>query len=138
MTTELENALRTAGESNGSRGRPGDEGAPNDLMGLALKLLPRLLENAEEREELIELQKGGFSTLRKQVLLLRRELRDLRQSHAEVLQELRRMRKLQSCMVDHLARVRILELPDDDEPSDELDDAEHVPQSKVRRKPRRR
>ena len=85
MTTELENALRTAAESNGSK-KPSDGDAPNDLMGLAAKLLPRLLENAEEREALVELQKGGFSTLRKQVLLARRALRDLQQSQAEVLQ----------------------------------------------------
>ena len=109
-------------------------------MGLAIKVLPKLLENAEEREDLFELQKGGFSALRKQMLLMRRELRELLDAHSGILKELHRMRELQSAMVTHLARVQILELQDDEEPydelSDELDDAERALLERARRKSR--
>jgi hypothetical protein len=136
MTTGLQDALRAAIESKGSNGTNG--GVPNDLMGLAMKLLPQLLEGAKERNQQIEQQKSSASAMRKEVLLLRRDLRDLLQSHLEMIEEVRRLRKLQSSMVAHLARVQIMEFPEDDdefydESEDETRDAEEVRQRKARR-----
>lgn len=142
MTSGLQGALRAAVESNGANGSNGG-GAPNDLMGLAMKLLPALLDNAQQRDEMLESQKNGAAAMRKEVLLLRRDLRDLLQSHLEMIEEVRRLRKLQTSMVAHLARVQIMEPPEDDdqlydESDDEIDDAERVMRAKRRRKVRPR
>ena len=140
MTKGLEGALRAAVDSGSSGGPKNGSSVPNDLMGLAVKLLPKLLENAEERENLVELQKEGVSALRKEMLLVRRQLRELVQSHKGILEELCLLRELQSTMVAHLARVQILELPDDeediydDELSDELDYAEELQAARPRRR----
>lgn len=119
MTKGLEGALRAAVDSNGSAGSNNGSDAPSDLVGLAMKVLPRLLENSEEREGLVELQKESVSVLHKEIRFLRRQLRDLVQSHKGVLEELRLMRELQSTMVAHLARVQIIDMPDDDEDIDD-------------------
>jgi hypothetical protein len=126
----------------GSNGTAALNGAGvNDLMGLAMKFLPRMLQNAEERDTLAAEQKEGLAITRKHVLLLRRELRDLIQSHTEVLEELRHMRKLQASVVAHLARVQIMESPGEeedlgDEDLDELAHA-HLPRrGNARRRPR--
>lgn len=121
ITTGLQGALRGAIEGNGSAGLNG-AGASNDLMNLAIKLLPKLLDGVEDRESLAELQKESHATLRKHVLLLRRQHGDLLQSHMELLEEFRLMRKLQSSLVAHLARVQILDLPDDGDLGDEMSD----------------
>ena len=121
MTKGIEGALLAAVDSNGSGGQSGGA-ATSDLVSLAIKVLPKLLENSEEREDLVELQKEGVSALRKEVRILRRQMRELVQSHKGVLEELNLMRELQSTMVAHLARVQILEMPEDDEIDDEYDE----------------
>jgi len=121
--------LADAVGSNGAGALNGAGGA-NEFMGLAMKFLPRLLENAEDRDVVAAQQKESFSALRKHVLMLRRDLRDLMQSHAEALEELRRMRRLQASVVAHLARVQIMELPRDEEElgDEDLDEFAHAPQ----------
>jgi hypothetical protein len=146
MTSGLQNALRAAVESNGTNGHNASHNgaAPNDLMGLAMKLLPALLDNVQQRDEMAETQKNGAAAMRKEVLLLRRDLRDLLQSHLEMIEEVRRLRKLQSSMVAHLARVQIMEPPEDDDQfyedaEDEIDEeTERAMRSKARRKARAR
>jgi len=120
MTTGLEGALLAAVDSNGTAGLNGGGGATSDLLSLAIKVLPRLLENSEQREDIVEQQKEGVSILQKEVRVLRRQMREFVQSHKGVLEELHLMRELQSTMVAHLARVQILEMPDDDEIEDEF------------------
>jgi hypothetical protein len=115
----------------------------NELVGLAMKFLPRLLENVQDRDTVAAQQREGLDAMRKHVLLLRRDLRDLMQSHAEALEELRRMRQLQASMVAHLARVQIMELPGDGEdlPDDAPDEFAHLQQPRrgaARRGPRER
>lgn len=105
-------SLAAAAGSNGS-GALNGVGA-NEIMGLAMRFLPRLLENAEERDVIATQQKESFTVLRKQVHALRQDLRDLMQSHTEALEELREMRQLQASVVAHLARVQIMESPRDD------------------------
>lgn len=118
MTNEMEGALRAVIESNGAGGLNIGGGA-TDLVGLVMKLLPRLLQSTEERGDLVELQREGASELLKEVRTLRKQQRGLVRSHKGVLEELRLMRELQATMVSHLARVQIIEMPDDDEHADD-------------------
>ncbi|MGD8588232.1 MAG: hypothetical protein PVG22_05315 [Chromatiales bacterium] len=121
----LEGALRTVVAANNGSGGTESGGAPNDLMSLAMKVLPML----QEREDLVEMQKEKDTALRKDLHLMRRQLRELTE-------ELRLMREMQLVMVDHLARVQILDVPEEDhfdeEFSDEFDEPEDLP--KVSRK----
>jgi len=143
MTNEMEGALRAVMESNGAAGLNSGGGA-TDLIGLVMKLLPRLLQSTEERGDLVELQREGASELLKEVRILRKQQRELVRSHKGVLEELRLMRELQSTMVSHLARVQIIEMPDDDahvdddEYAQELDygeDLQAIPSVHRRRSP---
>ncbi|MEJ2458447.1 MAG: hypothetical protein P8Y58_10000 [Novosphingobium sp.] len=112
----LEGALMAAVESNGGAAGSGNGGAAaSDLMSLAAKVLPKLLDNSGDREDQVELEKENVFVLRKEMRLLRRQLRELVESHKAVLEELSLMRELHSAMVSHLARVQILEMPDDEE-----------------------
>ena len=143
MDDSMDGYARLAASVGGNGAAPLNGGGPNDLVGLAMKFLPRLLENAQDRDAIAAQQKEGYEAMRKQVLLLRRELRDLMQSHAEALEELRRMRKLQASMVAHLARVQIMELPAEDEElgDEDLDEFAHTQRprrSTTRRGPRER
>jgi hypothetical protein len=121
MTTGLEGALLAAVDSNGSGGTAGN-GAASDLVSLAIKVLPKLLENSEQREDFVEQQKEGVSLLQKEVRVLRRQMREFVQSHKGILEELHLMRELQSTMVAHLARVQILDMPDDTDIDDDYDE----------------
>lgn len=118
MTNEMEGALRAVIESNGAAAMANGGGA-TDLVGLVMKLLPRLLQSTEERGDLVELQREGATELLSEVRTLRKQQRELVRSHKGVLEELRLMRELQSTMVSHLARVQIIEMPDDDEHVDD-------------------
>jgi len=123
MTTGIEGALLAAVDSNGSTKPNGGGGATSDLISLAIKVLPKLLENSAEREELVEQQQQGVSMLQQEVRVLRRQLREFVQSHKGILEELHLMRELQSTMVSHLARVQILDMPDDEEFDDDFDES---------------
>jgi hypothetical protein len=122
MAKGLEGALMAAVNSNGSAGSDNGGGAPNDIVSLAAKVLPKLLENSQERENHVDPEHEGIFALRKEVHFLRRQMRELVQSHKGVLEELSLMRELHSAMVSHLARVQILEMPDDEELDYELSD----------------
>ncbi|MBT8341963.1 MAG: hypothetical protein HKP58_04865 [Desulfatitalea sp.] len=117
----LEGALRAAADSKGFTGVENAGGSANDLIGLAVKVLPKFLENLQAREDLVELETEGVSDLRQEVRLLRRQLRELVKSQKAVIEELSLMRELQSTMVTHLARVQILEMPDEQEFGDEYE-----------------
>lgn len=124
MANGLEGALKAAVDANGAAGSNNGGGSSGDLVSLALKVLPKLLENREAQEDLGELEKESVFALRKEVRMLRRQLRELVQSQKGVLEELFLMRELQSTMVSHLSRVKILEMPEDEEFEDEYDYAE--------------
>lgn len=128
----LEGALRTVVASNGTGEQVGN-GAPNDLLSLVMKVLPTLLENTEEREGLVDLLKENDSALKEELRLLRKEQRLMRREQRKLYEELGLMRELQLVMVDHLARVQILDVPEDDEfadeYSDDIDDAEGFPEA---------
>lgn len=117
----LEGALKAAMDANGGAGTNNGGGAPGDLVTLALKVLPKLLENREAREDLAEFDKESVFALRKEVRMLRRQLHEMVQSQKGVLEELFLMRELQSTMVSHLSRVKILEMPEDEAFEDEYD-----------------
>ena len=105
----------------------------SDFVGLAMKLVPRLLESAEDRKAIASQQNEGLLAMRKHLLMLRRELRELAQSHTEALEELRRMRHVQASMVAHLARVQIMESPRDEEELGDADLNEFAPMQQPRR-----
>lgn len=58
MAKGLEGALKAAVEPNGSAGNGNGGGSTNDLVNLALKVLPKLIENSEASEDVVELEKG--------------------------------------------------------------------------------
>lgn len=115
----LESALRAAADSDAFAGIENGGGSARDLINLAIKALPKFLEKLEAREDFVELEKEGLSELHKETHLLRRQLRELVKSQKAVIEELSLMRELQSTMVSHLARVQILEMPDDEDIDDE-------------------
>lgn len=126
MAKGLEGALKAAVDSNGAAGSDNGGVAAGDLISLALKVLPKIIQNTEAREDLVELENEGVFALRKEVRFLRRQLRDLVQSQKGVLEELYLMRELQSTMVSHLSRVQIMEMPDDEEIDDAYDYADDL------------
>ncbi len=124
MAKGLEGALKAAVDPDGAAGSDNGNGAgtTNDLVSLAIKVLPKLLENSEGREEHVELESEDVLALRKEMRLLRRLLHALVKSHEGILEELALMRELQSTLVSQMGRLQILEVPDDEEIDYAFDD----------------
>ena len=85
-------------------------------------MLPKLLENSEAREEHVELESEDVLALRKEMRLLRKLMHAMLKAHEGILEELALMRELQSTLVSQMARLQILEIPDDEEVDYALDD----------------
>ena len=122
----LEGALKAAAGPNGSAAPENSGGPANDLIGLALKVLPKFLDNLEAREDIVEMEKEGVSELRQEMRLLRRQLCELVLSQKAVIEELSLMRELQSTMVSHLARIQILDMPEEHDSEDEYEYADDL------------
>jgi hypothetical protein len=84
-----------------------------DLLGMLMTFLPKLLQNNEASEEMIEkldeklesLQKGDITALREQVLLLRKQCHRLLKGQAEILSAVGEIQKQQN-----MANEAIVEL----------------------------
>ena len=124
MAKGLEGALKAAVDYNGAAGPDNGNGAgtTNDLVNLAIKVLPKLLENSEAREEQVEHESESVFALSKEMRLLRKMLHALVKSHKGILEELALMRELQSALVSQMGRLQILEIPDDEEIDYAFDD----------------
>ncbi len=125
----LENAMQAAIVAKG-KGESIIDSLPPELMGLVMRVLPKLLENVSEREDLVEIQKESGAALNEEISAVSRRIGKLSQAtkaivetQKGVLEELRLMRELQSTIVGHLARVQIIDMPDDDE-FEEVDEHE--------------
>ena len=112
ISNGLEGALHRAIASSGA-GEAG-AGAP-DYISLFIKVLPNLLKNTDEREKLVELQKEGISALHKEMKKMRRRLQNIEQTQRESLEERRLMGELLRAVVNHLARVQIIEYVENDD-----------------------
>jgi hypothetical protein len=146
MQDALQDAVARMAKQDGGGG---GNGAPNP-MSVLLAVLPKLLANNEERDELVEkledLEKGTFSPLQEQVQGLRKQIHRVFKIQQEIVDELRSLREQQTAvgnavlhLAQQLARVEIVDdLPDDSD--EEYDDAPSIRgrSSNQSSKPRRR
>jgi hypothetical protein len=117
---------------NGSNGvnAPEATGMMNgavEPMGMLMSFLPKLLQNNDGRDEVLEklegLQKEEMAPMREQVLLLRKQLHRVLKTQELMLVEFRELRKQQTAvshavldLAAQMARVEIVnELPEEDE-----------------------
>jgi len=125
----LEGAMRAAITANANG--EGKILSP-ELIELVMKVVPKLMQNSSDQEEMLELQKENTSVVQQDINGLSRRVtklahttKGLYETQKGVLEELRLMRELQSTIVAHLARVEILDIPDDDDMQD-YDDFDDV------------
>ena len=132
MSNERTKAMEEALQAAVSRMNKSDGGASGmaaDPIGMLMTLLPKLLENNDEREDLVEkldgLEKETFHELKEQLRGLRKQVHRLFKAQQEALEELRDLREQQTAVgqaVLHLAeQMSRLDIVDDigDEPEEE-------------------
>jgi len=102
----LERALRAV--TNGAGSGEAIAG-PSDTVSLVVKALPKLLENIAGNEARVERQNEALAELIKELIFVRRQLSALVQSHKRARAQLRQVSALQAMVVDHLARVQIID-----------------------------
>lgn len=125
-TKAMEDALQAAVARMSGGGSNGDAsgttgGMPMEPMGLLMALLPKLLENNDEREDLAEkldeLEKEKFGPLQEQIRGARKQIHRVFKVQELCLAELREMREQQTAIgnaVLHLARqMARVEIMDD-------------------------
>jgi len=130
-TKAMEEALQAA-VARMSQGDKGPGAMPTDPIGLIMTLLPKLLSNDEEREDLVEklegLEKESFAPLQEQIRGMRKQLhrvakvqeeilealRELREAHADVREQQTAVGNAVLHLAEQMARVEILA----DEPED--------------------
>lgn len=127
MSVETDKAMEEALQAAVARmNRPSTNGSSgSDPISLLMAVLPKLLENRSDREDVLEkiegLQTEDLAVLREQVRLARKQLHRLLTSQEVVLEELRQLREQQAAvgnavlhLAKEMARVEILEqMPDD-------------------------
>jgi hypothetical protein len=112
------------GTGNGAAPAGATMPAPTDLLGLLVTVLPKLLQNNEASEEMIEkldeklesLQKGDLTALREQVLLLRKQCHRLLKGQAELLGAVHEIQKQQGVaneaiveLAQQMSRMQIID-----------------------------
>lgn len=136
----MEDALQAAVArmSNGSNGEAptGPGGLPMEPFGLLMALLPKLLENNEEREDLAEkldgLEKDKFEPLHEQIRGARKQIHRVFKQQERILEELQEMREQQTAvgnavlhLAEQMARVEIVDdAMDSEDDDDDIEDSD--------------
>jgi hypothetical protein len=131
MQDALQAAVSRMSDSNG-----GGKSPVADPIGLIMSVLPKLLENKEEREDIVEklegMEKETFSPLQEQMHGMRKQLHRVFKLLQLVVEEQRQMREQQTAvgnavlhLAEQMARIQIVDaLPygddDDDDDGDDL------------------
>jgi hypothetical protein len=130
-TKAMEDALQAAVAKMNRSASNGAAPAAADPLSLLMTLLPKLLENRESPDEIVEklegLQSEELAPLREQVRLVRVQLHRVRKSQQDTLEALHQLREQQAAVgeaVLHLAkqmsRLEIFEGADDVDDDDDL------------------
>jgi hypothetical protein len=146
-TKAMEEALQSAVARMSKQDSSNGNGAANPLN-LLMAILPKLLANDTQREDLIEkiegLEKDSLVPLQEQIHGLRKQVHRVTKLQAAIIEELREMREQQSAIgnaVLHLAkqmsRVGIVEdqFQDDQFQDDEFDEPPPPPPRPARTQP---
>jgi hypothetical protein len=127
MQDALQAAVSRMSDTNG-----GAKSAGADPIGLIMSVLPKLLENKEEREDIVEklegMEKETFSPLQEQMHGMRKQLHRVFKLQQLLVEELRQMREQQTAvgnavlhLAEQMARIQIVdELPYDDDGDDDM------------------
>jgi hypothetical protein len=134
-TKVMEEALQAAVSrmNNPDGARSGGGGGGTDPLGVVAAVLPKLLENRGEREDIAEQLEGmrneELAPMRDQIKVIRARIHHLAKSQDTVLAALEQLREQQTAIGDavlslarQLARIEIL-----DEPEPEVEPAINVP-----------
>jgi uncharacterized coiled-coil protein SlyX len=132
-TKAMEEALQMAVAHMARQQDGGGNGATNPLNLLAA-VLPKLLANDEEREDLVEklegLEKETFAPLQEQILGLRKQVHRVGKLQEAIIAELQELREQQTAvgnavlhLAEQMSRVGIVE----DQLGDDYDDLEPPP-----------
>lgn len=122
MQEALQNAVKHMHNGAAAASAPP---APMDPMGMLMTLLPRLLPNQGDTDELGEKVEGvqkDLGSMRAQVLVLRKQLHRVFQMQEQVLAEVAELQKQQIALsqavldlAGQMARIEIIEDPGDDD-----------------------
>jgi hypothetical protein len=129
VSTENTKAMQEALQAAVKHMNNGGGAAPTDPMGMLMTILPRLLPNGEEGEELsekMEAVRKDVTGVRAEVRVLRKEIFRVFKMQEQLLAELGELQKQQLAvsqavldLAGQMARIEIIEEPRDDQGEDE-------------------
>lgn len=128
MSTENTKAMQEALQAAVRQMNNGGPAPPQDPMGMLMTLLPRLLPNGDDADDLGEKVEGvqkDLGDMRAEVRVLRKQLHRVFKMQEQVLAELHEMQQqqvtLSQAVLDlagQMARIEIIEEPRDDQGRD--------------------